>query len=161
MQCCPNTLICIKTNFFLHLVRNISEAVAQRCSIKKVLLKISQNSQENTCARVSFSPVAASDISTFLMPNLKNFLSLEDNKDRSSHLYMFFKQVFLKISQISQEDTCVGVSFQQSLLQILLKRHSDTGAFPCEICEIFKNTFFYRTPPLAASVKNIYEINQH
>ena len=32
-----------------------SEAVPPSCSIKKVLLKISQNSQENTCARVSFS----------------------------------------------------------------------------------------------------------
>ena len=32
----------------------ISEAVAQRCSVKKVLLEISQNLQENTCARVSF-----------------------------------------------------------------------------------------------------------
>ena len=31
-----------------------SEAVPRSCSIKKVLLKISQNSQENTCARVSF-----------------------------------------------------------------------------------------------------------
>ena len=31
-----------------------AEAVAQRCSVKKVLLEISQNSQENTCARVSF-----------------------------------------------------------------------------------------------------------
>ena len=31
------------------------EAVAQRCSVKKVFLEISQNSQENTCARVSFS----------------------------------------------------------------------------------------------------------
>ena len=30
------------------------EAVVQRCSVKKVLSKISQNSQENTCARVSF-----------------------------------------------------------------------------------------------------------
>ena len=30
-----------------------SEAVAQRCSVKKVFLEISQNSQENTCARVS------------------------------------------------------------------------------------------------------------
>ena len=27
---------------------------SKRCSAKKVLLKISQNSQENTCARVSF-----------------------------------------------------------------------------------------------------------
>ena len=31
------------------------EAVAQRCSVNKVLLEISQNSQENICARVSFS----------------------------------------------------------------------------------------------------------
>ena len=30
-----------------------SEAVAQRCSVKKLFLEISQNSQENTCARVS------------------------------------------------------------------------------------------------------------
>ena len=30
-----------------------SEIVAWRCSVKKVFLKISQNSQENTCARVS------------------------------------------------------------------------------------------------------------
>ena len=30
------------------------EGVARRCSVKKMFLKISQNSQENTCARVSF-----------------------------------------------------------------------------------------------------------
>ena len=30
------------------------EAVAQWCSVKKLLLEISQNSQKNTCARVSF-----------------------------------------------------------------------------------------------------------
>ena len=33
----------------------ISEAVVQRSSVKKVFSEISQNSQENTCARVSFS----------------------------------------------------------------------------------------------------------
>ena len=31
-----------------------TEAVSRRCSVKKVLLDISQNSQESTCARVSF-----------------------------------------------------------------------------------------------------------
>ena len=31
-----------------------SEAVVPRCSVKKVFLKISPNSQENTCVRVSF-----------------------------------------------------------------------------------------------------------
>ena len=30
------------------------EAVVRRCSIKKVVLEILQNSQESTCARVSF-----------------------------------------------------------------------------------------------------------
>ena len=34
--------------------RLLSEAVVQRCSLKNVLLEISQNSQENTCVRVSF-----------------------------------------------------------------------------------------------------------
>ena len=33
---------------------NLTEAVAQRYFIEKVLLEISQNSQENTCARVTF-----------------------------------------------------------------------------------------------------------
>ena len=36
---------------FLH----TAEAVAVRCSVKKVFLEIWQNSQENTCGRVSFS----------------------------------------------------------------------------------------------------------
>ena len=44
-------------------METFSKAVAQTCSIKKVFLEISQNSQENTCARVSYRtpPVAASD----------------------------------------------------------------------------------------------------
>ena len=31
-----------------------TEAVGRRCSVKKMFLKISQNSQENNCAKVSF-----------------------------------------------------------------------------------------------------------
>ena len=34
--------------------QNHTEAVAWRCSVKKVFLEISQNSQENVCARVLF-----------------------------------------------------------------------------------------------------------
>ena len=34
-----------------------AEAVSQRCSVKKLFLEILQNSQENTCARVSFRVV--------------------------------------------------------------------------------------------------------
>ena len=42
-------LIIVSTSFYF-----TSEAVVRRCSVKKVFLEISQNSQENTCARVSF-----------------------------------------------------------------------------------------------------------
>ena len=35
-------------------VETRTEAVAQKCSFKKVFLEIWQNSQENTCARASF-----------------------------------------------------------------------------------------------------------
>ena len=68
-----------------------TEAVVQRCFVKKVFLKMSHNSQENTCARV--------------WPEACNFIK----KETLAHM------------------------------------------FSCEFCEIFKKTFFYRTPPMAAS----------
>ena len=76
--------------------RTNPEAVVRRCSVKKLFLEISQNSQESTLAR-----------DTFLMKLQKacNFINKE------------------------------------SLAQV----------FSCEFCEISKNTFFYRTPPVAAS----------
>ena len=46
-----NVLINLLDYFYFH----STEAVVQRCSVKKVFLGISQKSQENTCARVSFS----------------------------------------------------------------------------------------------------------
>ena len=63
------------------------ETIAQRCSVKKMFLEISQNSPENTCARVS----------------------------------------------------------------ILIKLQASGPEEICEICEIFENTFYYRTSPVAAS----------
>ena len=54
------------------------------------------------------------------------------------------KKVFLKISQYSQKNTCVGVSFYC--------KETPAQVFSCEYCKIFKNSFFYRTPPVAASV---------
>ena len=59
---------------------------------------------------------------------------------------MFCKRVFLEISQTSQENTCVRASFL-----IKLKKETLAQVFPCELCEISKNTFSYITPPVAAS----------
>ena len=43
-----------KTNIEITKSKIFIEAVAQRYSVKKLYLEISQNSQENACARVSF-----------------------------------------------------------------------------------------------------------
>ena len=48
--------------------------------------------------------------------------------------------MFLKISQYSQENTCVGASLV-SLESTLLKRDSNTD-ISCEYHEMFKNTYF-------------------
>ena len=46
------------------------EAVAQRCFGKKVFLKISQNSQKNTCARVFFNKVTGLSPATLFKKRL-------------------------------------------------------------------------------------------
>ena len=44
----------IKNGALINMNLGHSEAIARRCSIKMMLLKFLQNSQENTCVRVSF-----------------------------------------------------------------------------------------------------------
>ena len=48
------------------MIRRITEAVAQRCSVKKVFLEISQNSPENTFARASFFNKVAGQACNFI-----------------------------------------------------------------------------------------------
>ena len=69
------------------------------------------------------------------------FLSwLNAMKCRSNRREVFYKKVFLKISQNSHENTCARVSF-------LIKLQ----VFSCKFCKTFKSTFFNRTFPVAAS----------
>ena len=70
--------------------------------------------------------------------------------------------MFLKISHISQENTCVGVSLNSSCrprasnLVINDYKETETQFFSCKICEIFKITYFEEhqrtTASTAASV---------
>ena len=55
------------------------------------------------------------------------------------------KKVFLEISRNSQENTYARVCN-------FIKKETLAQVFSCEFCEISKNTFFYRTPLVAASV---------
>ena len=74
---------------------------------------------------------------------VKTFFKLQISTFRNSHLEVFCKKSVLKFSQNSQENTCVRASF---LIKLQVQ------VFSCEFCEIFKNTFLYRTPPVAAAV---------
>ena len=48
------TRILLRVTVYYYYVTYASEAVVRSCSVKKTFLEISQNSQENACARVSF-----------------------------------------------------------------------------------------------------------
>ena len=64
------------------------------------------------------------------------------------------KKEFLEISQNSQENTCVRISFLIKLKAKacnFIKKETLTQVFPCEFCEISKNPFLYRTSLVATS----------
>ena len=61
------------------------------------------------------------------------------------------KKVFSEISKKSQENTCARVSFLIKLQAL--------GSGAGEFSEIFKNTFLYRTPLVAASAALTFAMN--
>ena len=74
--------------------------------------------------------------STKKLPKLLNMML--SSTFRSSHRKCSVIKVFLEISQNLQENT--------------IKKGTLAQVFSCEFCEISKNTFSYRTPPVASSV---------
>ena len=93
-----------------------------------------------------------------------NFVPKDVQRILSSHKSIMnrkcsTRKLFLKISQYSQENTCVGISFlikmQAFRAPALLKRDSNTGVF-CEHWEIFKNTYFEEHLRTAASESFIW-----
>ena len=75
------------------------------------------------------------------------------------------KKVFLKLSRNSQESICVGVSFSITLQACFIKKKTPKQVFSREFCKIFKNTFLYRTPAMAASANgklfNWFSLQMH
>ena len=81
----------------------VSEAVSRRCSVKKVFLKILQNSQKNTCVRVSFliklqascnfikKEVLAQVFSYELCKIFKNTFYIED------YQWLLFQYIYIRI----------------------------------------------------------------
>ena len=73
-----------QTNVTRDIVQFVTEAVVGRCSVKEVFLEISQNSQENNCARVSFL------INLLLLDEIQNTKKM---KTRESKERKFGKKV--------------------------------------------------------------------
>ena len=96
------TLLLNRHPFFkLSLFSQLTKAVVRGCSIEKVLLEFSQNSQEKTCARVSFLITYGGILDT---PSVNLGLEVATGG-------VLYENVFLEISQNSQESTCVRASF--------------------------------------------------
>ena len=47
-----------------------------------------------------------------------------------------------------------------SVKKVFLEISQTSQVFSCEFCEIFKNTFFYGTPLVAAIIKEKYILNK-
>ena len=81
---------------------------------------------------------------------------------RSSRSELFCKKVFVEISQNSQENTSARVSFLIKLRAWACNfniRETLAQVFFCAFCEISKNTFLHRTPPVAASLFTVSNEN--
>ena len=63
------------------------EAIVQRCSVKKVFLKISENSQKNTCASLFFNKVADLRPATLLKLTLTQVFSCEFCEILRTHFF--------------------------------------------------------------------------
>ena len=68
------------------------------------------------------------------------YLALSETNSEVAVRRCSAKKVVLKISQNSQENTCVGVCLTWNFT----KKETPTQLFYCEFCEIFKNTFFIK-----------------
>ena len=68
--------------------------------------------------------------------------------------------MFLEILQNSQENTCGSLFFNKvAEACYFVKKETLAQVFSCEFCEISKNTFSYRTSPVAASEMSLHRID--
>ena len=75
---------------------------------------------------------------------------------------MFCKKcVFKSFAKFTGKHLCQSLFFNKVAgltPATLLKKKTLAQVFSCEFCELFKNTFFYRTPPVTGSLSINMEI---
>ena len=88
----------------------------------------------------SFLKIDVLKIGSLCLQRIYNFINTEAVVQRYS-----LKKVFLEISQNSQENTCVIVSFLiklQAWACKFIKKETLAQIFSCEFCGVSENTFF-------------------
>ena len=73
-------------------------------------------------------------------------LSYGEKKSEAATRCFLWEKVFLEMSQNSKENTCASA-------WNFIKKEALGQVFFCEFSKISKNTFSYRTPPVAVSKK--------
>ena len=83
----------------------------------------------------------------FLLPSTSLIIIQIFGDSKSSHQGCFLKKHVLKISQYSQENTWVGVSFWKDFIKKknFIKRKTPTQLFSCKYCEILKIEEYLQT----------------
>ena len=165
------TTITLKGEVYTH-IKGMLWSSHQMCSVKKVFVEISQNSLENTCAKVSFfNKVAGLRSATLLKKDsgtgvflwILNCLSITFFLFhfsifnlvfcyrvifRSSCLQMFFK-VFFKISQNPQEQPYVGLSHFNKVAGLnicnFIKKRLRNRCFPVNFTKFSRTAFLQNT----------------
>ena len=122
----------------------MSQAVTQSCSVKKVFLKISQNSQENTCARVSFLIKLQTPGNFIKTETLALVFSCEFCEIITiffiEHIsWLLFGYVFIWISSDTLESRLFFLIFRFFSTQNIF---IPTQVFSCEYSVTFRNTYF-------------------
>ena len=80
-------------------------------------------------------------------------INLLMNRNQDFLFTMVINVLAIKVMYIHSEgNTCVSLIKLQASGYNFIKKETPAQVFSCELCEIYKNTFSYRTTPVAASV---------
>ena len=86
--------------------------------------------------------------------------SIKGKPLRTSRSQIFFKIAVLKNFAILSRKACVAEYLFNKVagmkVCIFIKKETPAQLFSCEYCEIFKNNFFYKTPPVHHTFPKLY-----
>ena len=93
---------------------------------------------------------------------MENLYAMFQIREAVVHPQMFFKTCVLKnVTRKTVYQRLFLIKLQGGKGLQLYSKETPTQVFSCEIGEIFKNTFFYRTPLVAAfEIKNVFNFQR-